>query len=226
MTDARSTLVLLQQADSFFPSGGLSFSWGLERLAADGVIRTQEEVARFLEHQLRYRWATSDRVALIASYRATRDLKRVADVDAVVEAAALPALIRDGSRRAGAAILSVHRRLGTDQAAAYQELVNAGHAHGHLPVVQGLLWRGLGLDETQSSVASAYGFAVAVVSAALRLGLIGHLSAQRNLTGATAIIAALLDKPAAPLSELGSYAPFADIATMRQETAEPRLFAN
>ena len=226
MSDVASTLVALQQADSFFPSGGFVFSWGLEGLAADGVVRTPADVGRFLSDQLHNRWATSDRVALVAAYRAGDDLPRIAEVDETVHASALPQLIRDGSERAGTALLSVHVHLGTPQAADYRDCIAEGRAIGHLPIVQGLVWRNLGLTETQAAAIAAYGFAVNVLSAALRLGLIGHLGAQRSLAEARSTIATLLDSPPPPLDQLGSYAPLADIASMHQQTADSRLFAN
>lgn len=226
MSELETSLIALQQADSFFPSGGFVFSWGLEGLAADGVVRRSPEVAQFLEDQLHHRWATSDRVALVATYRAGDDLEAANDIDETLHASALPQLIRDGSKRAGAALLSVHVQLNTPQAADYRHRIAEGQAIGHLPVVQALVWRNLGLTEEQTAAISAYSFAVNVLSAALRLSLIGHLGAQRSLTNARSTITAILNSPTPSLGELGSYTPLADVASMRQETAPSRLFAN
>ena len=63
MSAAADQLALLQHGDSFFPSGAVSFSWGLETLAEDGRVATAADVAAFLEGQLRWRWATCDRGA-------------------------------------------------------------------------------------------------------------------------------------------------------------------
>jgi urease accessory protein len=41
--DSRALLAALQHADSFFPSGTASFSWGLEALRADGLVRTADD---------------------------------------------------------------------------------------------------------------------------------------------------------------------------------------
>ena len=67
MTDPANDLVLLQHGDSFFPSGAVSFSWGLETLADDGRVHSADSVSEFLVNQIRYRWATSDRAALAAA---------------------------------------------------------------------------------------------------------------------------------------------------------------
>jgi hypothetical protein len=65
--DSRSLLAALQHADSFFPSGAVSFSWGLEALRADGLVRTANDVALFIAGLLRHRWATGDRPLLAAA---------------------------------------------------------------------------------------------------------------------------------------------------------------
>ena len=41
--DSRALLAALQHADSFFPSGTVSFSWGLEALRADGLVRNADD---------------------------------------------------------------------------------------------------------------------------------------------------------------------------------------
>ena len=38
MSDVADALAVLQFGDSFFPSGAVSFSWGLEGLSDSGVV--------------------------------------------------------------------------------------------------------------------------------------------------------------------------------------------
>src|SRR5690348_12985619 len=117
--DSRALLAALQHADSFFPSGTVSFSWGLEALRADGLVRTADHVALFIAALLRHRWATGDRPLLAAAHGAGDDLEAVRALDQLQEALALAHELRTGSRRMGAALLGVHARLGTRNAAAY-----------------------------------------------------------------------------------------------------------
>ena len=49
MSENATLLTALQYADSFFPSGGSAFSWGLEALCADRQITSADAVRRFLE---------------------------------------------------------------------------------------------------------------------------------------------------------------------------------
>ena len=219
-------LASLQNADSFFPSGGVSFSWGLETLIADGAVGCAEQVDAYVGGQLRYRWAICDRVALVAAMRASGDILRLQDIDAELEAMTLAMELREGSKRAGASLLTVHERLKTPGAAQYRTAIRTGNAHGHLPVVQGLLWCGAGLSETAAEAASAHVFCVGMLGAALRLGSIGHIQGQETLLRIRPVIAELLSVPVLPMEEISACAPAGEIAAMRHEVQSARLFAN
>ena len=225
MDEPSDLLAALQHGDSFFPSGAMSFSWGLETLQADGRVVTAAHVAAFVADQLRHRWATFDRLALASAHRAAGDLEEVRRIDELVEAQTLAAELRTGSRRVGGALLAVHEKLGTTGAAPYRALVRAGEAPGHAAVVQGLVWRGAGLSLAAAEAVSAHGLAVGLVGAALRLGIIGHVEAQRSLQALRGEIAGLLSAQAPGAAAMHAFTPAADIAVMRHETAESRLFA-
>jgi urease accessory protein len=226
MSDDTTLLTALQYADSFFPSGGTAFSWGLEALCADRQVTSAEDVRRFLVGQLGQRWATCDRLFLVAAHRASTDLDAVVALDRLLEAMTLPRELREGAARAGGALLGIHERLGTVGAAQYRERVRAGAASGHLPVVQGLLLAGVGLDERMASTVSAHALSVGVVSAALRLSVITHVDAQRILTATRGFLAELLGGPAADVTDAYVYTPATDVAAMRHESQSARLFAN
>lgn len=226
MTDQTGALALLQHADSFFPAGGFAFSWGLETLAAEGRVRGAGDVARFIEGQMTWRWATTDRIAVAHAHRAAGDLDRLAALDAIVDTSALPRLLREGSRRAGNALLGVHDRLGTPGAAGYRARVRRGLGIGHGPIVQGLVWRGAGLDEASALAASAHQASVGLAAAALRLGLVGHLDAQRALAQLRPALARLIGLPVADEFRPSAFTPGAEIAMMRHERRDARLFAN
>jgi urease accessory protein len=226
MTDPAADLTLLQYGDSFFPSGAVSFSWGLETLCADGCIAAAPQVSSFLHGQLRHRWATCDRPAMVAAHRAAEDLETIARLDRLLDAQTLADELRDGSRRCGGALLAVHEKLGTPGAEPYRALVRSRDALGHLAAVQGLVGRGVGLTLSACEVLSAHTLCVGLLGAALRLGVIGHLDAQRNLQEARDAVAGILAVPAPGLETISAFTPAAEIAVMRHETAQTRLFAN
>jgi len=217
-------LAALQHGDSAFPSGGFAFSWGVEGLIADGLAATPDDVAQVIRDVLFRRWASFDRLVLRRAFDAASDPQRLADVDRDVETSTIVAGLRDGSRRAGRALLGVHVRLATPGAAGYRALVDADGALGHLGVVQGLVWRGVGLPLAAAEAMAAWAVAASMVSAAVRLGALGHAGAQTLLTRLRPEIAALLS---APLAEgpLHAFTPLADIAVARHARRDLRLFA-
>ena len=226
MSCGRSDLLFLQHADSAFPSGAVAFSQGIETLRSEEHLNDEHSLARFLDNQLRYRWATGDRAVLAAAWEAAGDLDAIAAADRVQETTTLALELREGSKRAGRALLGVHRELGTSGAADYRARLTTGHASGHLSAVQGLVWRGVGLSCRHACVASPHTLCVGLLGAALRLSIIGHIAAQRILSGLHPCLVEILDTAPPGLDALTAYTPVTDIALMRHETLAVRLFSN
>jgi urease accessory protein len=226
MAERNDLLQALQYADSFFPSGSIAFSWGLETLRADGEIVSTEQVAQFLEGQLVHRWASCDAPVLVAAMRACGKFDRLADLDHIVEAITLAPELREGSRRAGASLLKIHAGLGTPGAAEYRQSIGRVNSRGHLAVVQGMLWHAIGMSEEASRAVSAHTLSTGIVGAALRLGVIGHLDAQKMLLQVRPVLLELLCQPVAEAEAVCAYTPHAEIAAMRHEVQDSRLFAH
>ncbi len=243
MNALSSSLLALQQADSFFPAGAVAWSWGLETLVVDAYLGVPLDatgrcrrrgihpdrsppIRAFVEGQLRHRWNSFDRVFLDAAWYAADNLTALMDLDAQIEALTLAEELRQGSRRVGQSLLGVHVALGTPGAALYQQQVLSGVAPGHLPIVQGLLWQRLGMRHDHCQLAAAHGLCTGLVSAAVRLGIIGHLDAQRVLTDIQPLLLELLAQTPLTLDDACGFTPMAEIAVMRHETQDLRLFAN
>jgi urease accessory protein len=224
--DLGSLLIALQHGDSFFPSGTIAFSAGLETLRGEQRIVDAEGVERFLCAQLSGRWGPGERPFLATAHEARADLDRVADHDRLLDAMTLSKELREGSRRAGAALLRVHAELGTLGAAEYRERIRTTGAPGHLAIVQGLNYGALGLGLEEALLVAAHGFSVGLIGAAVRLGLIGHLAAQRILVRLHPLMLAIIAEPVPAPEAAWGYLPEPEIATMRHEVAGGRLFAN
>jgi urease accessory protein len=226
LSDPNHLLLMLQHGDSFFPSGGVSFSWGLEGLCDDGELRGSDALFQFVVGQLRVRWAGIDRPIVVAAHRSAFDLTKIVQLDHLLDAMTLSREFREASRKLGGALLSVHRRLQTDGAQAYFEAGKKRSRWPHVAIAQGMLWRRLGLEEDAAAAISGYVFCMAFLSAAIRLGLIGHIQSQTFLTELRKEIAIILKTPAADIQDIGAFTPHADIASMRHETRHARLFSN
>ena len=225
-TESVRLMRLLQHADSAFPSGAVSFSSGLEGLRNDGLLCDANRLSGALRELLQGRFLGADRILLAAAWQAAPGVAALCDLDRLAEAATPAREARDASSRAGAALLGMHRRLGTEGAAGFAEALAAGRAHAHLPVVQGLVWRGAGLTVEEAVTAAAHAMIAAALSAGLRLGVVGHVAAQQLHGELRAWLAPRLATPVPPLDELCPATPLLDIAAMRHETQEQRLFAS
>jgi urease accessory protein len=226
VTDTTALLISLQLGDSFFPSGASAHSFGLEGLHRQGELRNTSQVESFLAVQLEQRWAVSDRVALLHAHAAAGNLEKIAAIDAFVDCSTMVHSWRMGGRRMGRALLKMHARLDTPHTAPYEAWVEARRAPGQASPVQGLVGFAHGLSPEAAAALSAHGLAVSIVGAALRLGILGHLDAQRLLTSQRTRTRRLVELPLPALDELGAWVPAAEIASMMEEARRGRLFAS
>jgi urease accessory protein len=134
--------------------------------------------------------------------------------------------LRNGSKRLGSALLATHTKLNTPGAQEYQRLILKSSAHGHLPVVHGLISKSIGQSKKSALIISAYNFSVAILGAAIRLGIIGHIDCQKSLNKFRQLISELTTQEIPSLEKIHAFTPYADIASMRHENTNTRLFAN
>jgi urease accessory protein len=216
---------ILHHGDSSFPSGGFAFSSGLEEFYVGQMIQNVADLESLIADLLANRWISFDAVALRRSHAAASDIDR-AEIDRGVEIATLSAAQRAGSKRAGRAILAVYAKLGSGVVKSYRDRAIADEELGHLPVAQGLAWREAGLPVEAALVMSAWAMVQGLATAAIRLGLIGHLQAQHLLFGMRAqVIAAVQSAADHPLdAPLSSFTILSDIALARHERRDARMF--
>jgi len=226
MSGVREVLAVLQFGDSFFPSGSVSFSWGLEGLSSSGAIGDAETVRAFVIGQLRARWAEFDRPAVIAAHRARMNIEAVASVDELVEIQSPCAELRSASRRMGEGLLSVFARLGIGDASLYRDRVKAGEAYAHLAAMQGYLWGRAELGEEDAVALSAHTFSTGLLGAGIRLGCLSHIDAQSILIEAREEAARLAARHLPPIGALSAYGIEAEIAVMQHANNSLRVFAN
>ncbi|HLH73624.1 MAG TPA: urease accessory UreF family protein [Chloroflexota bacterium] len=110
MSDGRAFgfLRALQLADTFFPSGAYTLSHGLETAVEDGLVRSPDDLERWLRAQLAFQVIPGDAAALVLAWRAAAN-GRVAEIVAVdhrLEAFRLSLEARDASRKVGRQLLT------------------------------------------------------------------------------------------------------------------------
>lgn len=230
MSTIAQYLVLMQLSDSFFPSGSFTLSHGLESLVQAGQLVNPEDLPCFLRLLLRNKIGPTDGVALIHAYRgsAIADLDAVRQADTLLFAQTLIAKTRETQRKSGRALLMVATSTWQDS---QLEILNqdaaTGKFHGLHPVVFAVVGRVAGLSEQDTVLAFLHSFVTGLLGAAIRLSVLGHLQAQKVLLQLAPDIEATYQTAASlSLDQMWSCTPAIDIAQMRHQKLEYRLFAS
>lgn len=203
-------LKLVQWLSPGFPVSGYAYSHGLEAAMVSGAVAGGDSLGRWLGDVLIFGSGRSDAILLALALKGG-NLAELSDL-----AAALAA--------------SRERRAETmDQGAAFVATVNAIDGRDlpplAYPVAVGAAARGLGLAAPEVAAVYLHAFAATLVQAAVRFIPLGQTAGQAVLACLhPAILAVAAEAAAADLSDLGGAAFGSDLAAMRHETLEVRIF--
>lgn len=208
---AAATLILSQWLSPGYPIGGFAWSHGLENAVAEGLVADAAGFGTFAEACLVHGAGRNDAILLAHAWRDPAD-EEIAELAAAL---AGPKERRDETLALGAAFAAA-----TSAAWGPEDLRPAAY-----PVVFGRAARAQEIALPQALPAFLMAFAASLASAAVRLVPLGQTEAQRALAAlAPLALKTAAEAENAPLSALGSSALAAEIAAMRHETQEPRLF--
>lgn len=227
-TDARWLFGLLQASDTFYPTGAYAHSFGLEGLVEEGVVRDRETLRRFLLLSV---LPTLRSVELPLAAHAWRAFA-AEDWAAVGALCELASALR-APREARAASEAIGRQraelaAGLHDSSLAREFLRLAREQGwpHCSAISAALEaRVHGAPLEAALAAVAYAAVAGVISAAMKLLRLGQNGAQGLLTEALALCPpSVADAAAAPLSEIGWFNPWLDVAAARHERAAARLF--
>ncbi len=221
-------LSLLQFADGLFPAGAYAHSFGLETLVQYGEVKDAAGVEAYLRAYLEGSAGPMDAVAALCAQRAaaSEDLAACLALDETLDAMKAARELREASRQMGRQTLRVAMNL-SDQAllAEFSRAVTKELTPGHHSVTFGMIGGVMRWDAREAACAYLYSASAALVGAALRLLPLGQLAGQRILWNARPLIAKLAeDAQQMNQDDMSSFAPALEIAGMRHEFLEARLF--
>jgi urease accessory protein len=221
-------LSLLQFTDGLFPAGAYAHSFGLESCVQSGEVRDAAGVETFLRAYLEGCAAPTDAVVLLCARRAAADenLASCFALDEMLDAMKAQSELRDASRQMGRQTLRVATHLPCHPL--LEEFSNAVAEEitpGHHPVVFGMIGGILGWDALEMTSAYLYSSSAALVGAALRLLPLGQLAGQRIVWNVRPLIATLSEVAQDKReTDMWSFAPGLEIASMRHALLDARLF--
>ena len=223
-------LVLMQLADSFFPSGSYTLSHGLESLVQSGEITTAKDIETFARILLCNKVGSTDLVALAHAYGASsrHDLTAVTEIDALLFAQTLIEKTRLTQRQSGRALLMVASKTWPHpNLSALSEQTASGEINCLYPVVFAVVAQVAGLTQQSALAAFTHGFVTGLLGAAIRLGAVGHLQAQQIRLALADDMAMICERsPTYALDQMWSCTPLIDIAQVQQAKLSRRLFAS
>lgn len=215
-------LVALQLADSAFPSGGFAHSAGLEAAMQMGEVRSEADVARFVHDAL---WQAGHGSLPFAA-DGWRHPDAVPEIDAACDAFLLGAVANRASRVQGRAFVSACDRSFRESAlVALHDDVRSRRIAGHHAPLFGAAARALGISLDDVATLWLHGVARGVISAAVRLGLLGPHEAQR-LQRSTAPLRARIAGECRDLDRdaVAQTSPWIDLLGSQHDHLYSRLF--
>ncbi len=216
---------LLQTSDALFPTGAYAHSLGFEESVRMGLVRDEPTLAAFLRDQISPALEHHELPYLRFAFDAQTLDERCA-LDAGISAWKLARESREASAQLGGRRLKALRTIAdTASLAEFDAAIREGRASGHHLVVCGLQAQVENVPLHAALMAYLYQSLAAIVAAALKLIRIGQDACQRVLRAACRDIAAIVHRSLAiPRAHAGWFNPLFEIAAMRHERADERLF--
>lgn len=222
---------IMQLSDSAFPSGMFSMSGGLESLFHHNIITNWKQVKEFILEQIEFQLIPCDCSILTITMEAVKknDMSQILNIDNKFYSMKLTKDVRNSLVRSGKQVLNCLMHMNNDNNHFLKEFKNKIETNATpctYPVALGIYAQCLDISLTSAMKILLYSFSSSVVSAAIRLGIIQHLDAQKIL--------ALLAEPVNNFvlnkinekntTDIWQLTPFTEIHQMYHEHNESRMF--
>jgi urease accessory protein len=167
--------LIWQFADSAFPAGSFVHSGGLEAAWQNGRVTRGESLLGFIESTL----TQIGRGSLPFVLAAHREPDRFVEYDQLYDAMLSNHVANRASRAQGQSLLAAAQRIYARPAlTALHAMVRESGSPGHLAPLFGVIATKMNFDETQTSRLFLFCALRGLVSAAVRLGIVGPMEGQ------------------------------------------------
>ena len=221
-SEGAPTWLLMQLADSAFPTGGFAHSAGLEAAVQLGEVRTRETLARFVDDAL---WQAGHGALpfVTAAHDAPEDH---AELDASCDAFLSGTVANRASRTQGRAFVSTCADVfGEPAVVAMHAALRARALAGHYAPAFGAATRVLGVPRADAQRLFLHQVLRAVISAGVRLGALGPLEGQRWQRERAPLLDRVLESCASlGAADAAQTAPIAEAFASHHDALYSRLF--
>ena len=235
---------LMQLADSFFPYGNFALSGGLEALVKSERIKSIKDIHRFLENQLHLQLEPCDCIILSLGYDAAQklDLTEITNLDNLFFSTKIVETVRTSSIRSGLQFLDCVTTMVTESkelannrlhqrskalkfANMFRNKIKNKDARGTFPVCLSISANILGIPKLSTIRIFLYTYIASVVGAAVRMGIIQHVSAQ-SITSSLREECDLISKSVMRKAthDVWQSIPLVEILQMNHEKDDLRMF--
>lgn len=223
---------LMQLSDSFFPSGIFGLSNGLESLVKHDRIKNEQDILNFIEQQIDFQLVPCDCVIFLISMDAAKNgnIEDLVKADNKFYSMRLIKEVRNTSVRSGSQILNCVIQMTSDEketkiAKEFHAKIKSNETAGTYPVCLGIAATLLGIPSESGIRMMLYSFSQSVIAAAIRLGVIDHISSQKilvKLSDKINVISNSLKKES--LNNVWQLTPLTDIFQMIHEHDSSKMF--
>jgi urease accessory protein len=220
-------LALLHLCDSLFPVGGFAHSDGLESAVSGRLVRSSDDLGRWLDVCLEEAIGRSEGPAVVIAWSAfhQHEWDSLIALDAELTAMRPSSTARMASRSMGLRLLNTWHALHPDRRLHHAlALVSMRTLGPTLPVAFAGACACAGIEQRHTVEGFAYTRLAATVSSAMRLIAIGQNEAHLLLSRVLARVPATVDQVMVRQAEPESFMPALDIAQMTHQYVHSRLF--
>jgi urease accessory protein len=220
MTADPNVLLAWQLVDSAFPTGAFAHSWGLEAAWQQGEIADLHSLRRFVHASI----LQTGFASLPLVNAAYREPQRLEALDDLAEAFLINTVANRASRVQGRTLVATASRIWPSETmTVIRERVEGTCAH--LAPCSGAVFAALDLPLATAQSLILYCAARGVLSAAVRLGIIGSYEAQRLQHACAPTIARIADRCAdVTEDDLSQTEPLLDLWQSGHDRLYSRLF--
>jgi urease accessory protein len=215
-----SDLLTWQIVDSTFPTGTFSHSWGLEAAWQFGEVPDVHALRAFVDASI----LQSGHSYLPFTNEAYRDPESIEAFDAFADAFLVNTVANRASRMQGRTLLATAARVWPSDRLTRLQARAAGTC-AHIAPLSGAVFQAIGLPLPTAQHVVLYGTARGVLSAAVRLGVIGGFEAQRLQYACGQRLEEIANRCAAlSIDDVAQTAPMVDLLQAGHDRLYSRLF--